>query len=64
MLLIQNLLNRQEFDESLGSSMKRRAFVVGVSAAAERYEEPALSAAFAFSFHDGFEGVDVGSALF
>ncbi len=34
MLLIQNLLNRQEFDESARSSVECRAFVVGVSAVA------------------------------
>jgi len=49
MLLIQNLLNRQEFDESPCPSMKRRAFVVGVSAVSDRYEESALSSDFAFS---------------
>jgi len=51
--------SRQEFDESARSSMKRRAFVVGVSAVAEGYKEPALSGAFAFAFHDGFEGGDI-----
>jgi len=47
MLLVQNLLNGQEFDDSLGSFVKRRAFVVGVFGVAEADEEPALSAAFA-----------------
>ena len=43
MLLIQNLLNGQEFDDAFGSFVKRGVFVV-----AESDEEPALSAAFAF----------------
>jgi len=64
MRLIQNLLNRQEFDDSLGSFVKRGAFVVGVFGVAEADKESALSAVFAFAFHDGLERVDAGSADF
>ena len=51
--------SRQEFDEFARSSVKCRTFVVGVFGAAEADEEPALSAGFVFSFHDGLIVVDV-----
>jgi len=38
--------------------MKRRAFLLGVAGVAEGNEEPALAAAFAFAFHNGFELID------
>ena len=70
MLLIQNLLHRQELDDPAGSldfgelsrAVERGAFVFGVFGVAEADEETALAAAFAFSRHDGFESVDLGRA--
>ena len=44
MRLIQNLLNRQEFDAAFGSFVERGAFVFGVFSIPERDEEAALPA--------------------
>jgi len=46
MLLIQNLLNGQEFDDASGSVEECGGFVVGVFGVAEADEEPALASAF------------------
>jgi hypothetical protein len=64
MLFIQNLLNGEELDDSAGAFEEGAALVIGVFGVAEADEEAALAAAFAFALHDGFEGVDVGSADF
>ena len=50
MLLVQNLLNGQQLDDSTRSAMKRHAFLLGVAGVAERDEEPALAAVLAFVF--------------
>lgn len=59
MRLIKNLLNGGKLDNSPRPLMKRRAFLLGVAGVAERNEDAALSAPFAFALHDGFEGVKV-----
>jgi hypothetical protein len=48
-LLVQNLLHRQQLDDPLGPLVKRGAFAAGVFAVAEGDEELALPAAFAFA---------------
>ena len=47
MLLIQNLLHRQQLDDSTRSLMECSAFGFGVFGVAEADEETALAAAFA-----------------
>ena len=59
--LVQYLLHRQLLDDSPRPPMERRALLFRIAGASERDEEPALSAAFAFAFHDGFELVAVGA---
>lgn len=59
MLLIQNLLNRQELDDSTRSLVERRTLALGIGRIAETDEEASWAV---FAFHDGFEGVDVGAA--
>jgi hypothetical protein len=50
------------YDDSAGTFEEGAAFVFGVFGVAEADKKAALAAAFAFSFHDGLEGVDVGTA--
>ena len=61
---MQNLFHSQQLYDAFGSLEERGTFVLGIFGEAEADEETALAAAFAFSHHDGFEGIDVGPAYF
>lgn len=43
MLLIQNLLNGEQFDDSSCSLVERSAFLFGIARGAEGHEEAALA---------------------
>ena len=62
MLLIHNLLHRQQLDDSAGSLMERGAFLFSVFGVPKADEETALPAAFPFALHDSFESINVRPA--
>src|SRR5437762_13904028 len=62
MLLIQNFLDGEQFDDPTSSLVEGGAFAFGVFGVAEGDEEAALATAFALALHDGLECVNVGTA--
>jgi len=58
-LFVEDFLDGDEFDDASGLFVVAGAFGFGVGGEAEGDEEAALAV---FALHDGFEGVDVGTA--